>query len=176
MEANPIRSIFFFCLLLLLFCLLLLLKNPRRCCRTSRSSASTHYLPAAMKLGSDAAAPRCRCTLKPLRSGPSISGVHTAGWRWVGGWVAGWLVEAFVCVRVRVREDAGGRSELLANPAPRSARQSQRYPSAALVHHWRSAASVWIPQTRGGGGRERGGEEERRQQQLESYCQPSASQ
>lgn len=170
MEAYPIRSIFFLCLLLLLFCLLLLLKNPRRCCRTSRSSASTHFLPAAMKLGSDAAAPRCRCTLKPLRSGPSISGVHTAGWRWVGGW----LVEACMCVRVR--EDAGGGSELLTNPAPRSARQSQRDPSAALVHHWRSATSVWIPQTRGGVGRERGGEEVRRQQQLESYCQPSASQ
>lgn len=127
--------------------------------------------PRCNELGSNAAAPRCRCTLKPPRWAPSISGVHTAGWRGVDGWVGGWAVER-VCVCVRMR--AGDPNFLQTPPrerTPITARAEFCTPASLAERDVGHGRIEWRREREEAG--RRGGEGLK---QLESYWQPSASQ
>lgn len=112
-------------------------------------------------------------TLKPLRSVPSISDAHTAGWRW-GGRRVGGSVGVCVYVCVCCGGGGGGGCPNFYNPRPTSAPSAPITvrPEYALPPHWRGWMSVRLLQWAGVGGKGNG---VGGMKQLESYGEPSAN-
>lgn len=95
-------------------------------------------------------------TLKSLRSVPSISDAHTAGWRWGGRRVGGsGSVGVCVCARAVVGGGLGGGDPNFYNPRPTSASSAPitTRPESALPPYWRGWMYVRLLQWAGGGGK-----------------------